>query len=546
MNKIIKIQNNLEVSPAYNADNIEAVFTGSVQQQVIYQTLDEYTLPYGTYLTLRNYDDILFDKATLQTEKVNPLDPNDKIQEVYTIIESNEVPDCETMYNFFNQYYGQQYSESSSCKGVVIISTSEEVYNEIVVSYEDIGNNDFRITDINLNGEYSSLNEAVNKLKAENPVVFNFGNLYSKVAKYWKTKSNNVKTSTFDANHDPSLVQLLSFDGGFGDYPDSGSGSGVGEICATELWRQLDSTSQSINYIMPDGQYYLCKDVDDTDSTQNDIEIQDYNYNIFDILFRYIYDYLYYVEDVPATSTTPAQKQMHVKNPATYTFLLKTYKMYVKDKNSTPTSSSTPESVTSYSTKVLSVDEIKELYSTEAQEYFNNTIVHDIASYKDKLILTNEEAKEILLSKGIISCGHYFLISSNVGIKSPSSQQYDYFDLGNFEFTYEFKNSSGKITKNEYKYNTNGKVVKVRQIYDPYTDEYYTISQNNAGTFSNGYTIDRKGVCIRSTSGKCDYYYYENNEEGLALAEQLKEDILYAMEEGPSIVSTEFLIDMSY
>lgn len=615
MSKIIKIQSNLKTSPAYNADKIEAVFSGDMQQQVSYQTVDEYTLPFGTYLTLRNYDDILFDEATLQTVKSveNRISESQvevqNINQTYAILQSSEVPDCEMMYNLFNQYY----TETGDCKGVVVISTSEEIYNEIVVTAEQLGDGDFRITNLYLDGEYSTLAEAAQLLQTDSPVVFDFDEIYSKCAKYWKKRLNGTKTSGFDTDGDTyrpkdnTLVYLPSFDGGFGEYEfDSGTGSAGGDEYNAEYWKVFGNRG-SFSYILPNGMYYLHDEGSGTGAAN--AKVKDYDCNVFDVLFRYIYDYLYYVNENAQGTDDP----MIVRDPSNYVFLLKTYKMYVKapqneintSKNSSqeegslsgsdegedegglnfgktevgasfeyvggnltrsgkpkpgsslfiPTliessgngSSISSSDVNSYSAKVLSVDEIKQLSAEDAQEYFDNTLVHNVAAYKDKLILSESEAKEVLLSKNVTTCGQYFLISSNVGIKSPSSQQYEYFDLGNFELIYESNSAiSGKTTRNEYKYNTNGKVVRVRQIYDPYTDEYYTISQNNSGEFSEGYIIDRVGVCIRSASGKSDYYYYENNDAGAVQSEQLKEDILYAMEDGPSIVTTELLLDIDY
>ena len=265
------------------------------------------------------------------------------------------------------------------------------------------------------------------------------------------------------------------------------------------------------------------------------------------MLFRYIYEYLYSLNTVESgdggSNDGNQTETVIVEDPSKYTFLLKTYKMYVKTPQQYNANSA---DITSYSTKVLSVDEIKELTAEEAQEYFNNTIVHDIAGYKDKLILTEDEAKEVLVTKQITECDKYFVISSNVGIKSPSSVQYAYYDLGNFELIRdEYTSKAGKMSRSEYKYNTNGKIVRVRQIYDQYTHEYYTISQNNSGEFPEGYPIERKSVYIRGISGKIDYYYFENSTEGEQYAEQFKEDILYAIEDGPSVVVTENLVDIS-
>lgn len=537
MGKVIKIQTNLAISPSYNADNIESVFKGDEYQQIEYQTLDEYNLPYGSYVTLRNYDDILFDKATQQSSVVGGSD------KVYTILQSNTVPDCESMYNMFNTYYG------GNCKGIVVISKSEEIYNRIVVEAEEVGGSDqkdFRITNIYLDGEYNTIAEAKQQLNADSVIVLDFDDIYPKCAKYWKEKSDNKKTSAFDNEneYDESLINLPMFSEGFGEYEyDSGSGSGGGEEYNAEEWDEFSSQTAE-SYTIPCGKYYL--HVDGT-SEENTRKIKDYNYNIFDVLFRYIYEYLYslnIVESGAGGSNDGNQTEtVIVEDPSKYTFLLKTYKMYVK----TPQHyNANPADITSYSTKVLSVDEIKELTAEEAQEYFNNTIVHDIAGYKDKLILTEDEAKEVLVTKQITECDKYFVISSNVGIKSPSSVQYAYYDLGNFELIRdEYTSKAGKMSRSEYKYNTNGKIVRVRQIYDQYTHEYYTISQNNSGEFPEGYPIERKSVYIRGISGKIDYYYFENSTEGEQYAEQFKEDILYAIEDGPSVVVTENLVDIS-
>lgn len=537
MGKVIKIQTNLAISPSYNADNIESVFKGDAYQQIEYQTLDEYNLPYGSYVTLRNYDDILFDKATQQSSVVGGSD------KAYVILQSDSVPDCETMYDMFNTYYG------GDCKGIVVISKSEEIYNRIVVEAEEIEGSDpkdFRITNIYLDGEYNTIAEAKQQLSADSIVVLDFDDIYPKCAKYWKEKSDNKKTSAFDNEneYDNSLMNLLSFSEGFGEYEyDSGSGSGGGEEYNAEDWDEFSSQTAE-SYTIPCGKYYL--HVDGT-SEENTRKIKDYNYNIFDVLFRYIYEYLYslnIVESGDGGSNDGNQTEtVIVEDPSKYTFLLKTYKMYVK----TPQQyNANPADITSYSTKVLSVDEIKELTAEEAQEYFNNTIVHDIAGYKDKLILTEDEAKEVLVTKQITECDKYFVISSNVGIKSPSSVQYAYYDLGNFELIRdEYTSKAGKMSRSEYKYNTNGKIVRVRQIYDQYTHEYYTISQNNSGEFPEGYPIERKSVYIRGISGKIDYYYFENSTEGEQYAEQFKEDILYAIEDGPSVVVTENLVDIS-
>ena len=93
MGKVIKIQTNLAISPSYNADNIESVFRGDAYQQIEYQILDEYNLPYGSYVILRNYDDILFDKATQQSSVVGGSD------KAYVILQSDTVPDCESRRN---------------------------------------------------------------------------------------------------------------------------------------------------------------------------------------------------------------------------------------------------------------------------------------------------------------------------------------------------------------------------------------------------------------------------------------------------------------
>lgn len=576
MSKVIKIQSNLGSSPSYNADKIEAVFSGDLQQQVQYQVLDEYNLPYGSYITLRNYDDILFDEATKQ---VTITVGERSLNKTYAILESNEVPDCETMYSLFNQYCP---STSSDCRGIVVISTSEVVYNEIVVEASPISesnNNDYRITNIYLRGEYSTLTNAINETQATNPVVFDFDEIYHKCAKFWKKKVDSVtstytKTSGFDTVQDSTIQYLPSFDGGFGQYEYD---SGTGEEYNAEYWDQFNNIGSNIHFILPNGKYHLHEYSDSENGVATvDIRVKDSDCNIFDVLFRYIYDYVYTTNEL-----LEAPDPIKVNNPANYTFLLKTYKMYVKEPLNTLEGFASsaanqdiaglgarkrnggvavvlPEgfnvienleladSINSYSVKVLTTDEIKELTSEEAQEYFDNTLVHDVTAYKDKLILSESEAKTVLLALNVTACNKYFLISSNVGVKCPSDTQYTYYDLGNFELINNSPTTIfGKSSRTEYKYNTNGKVVRIRQIYDPYSNEYYTISQNNAGDFSEGYPVERKGVCVRCVSGKTDYYYFENTDEGAQIADQFKEDILYAMDEGPSVVVTDQLLSIS-
>ena len=57
--KTIKIQGNNNISPSYNRNSIEGVYCGNMEQTVNYLVLDEYTLPLGTYVELRNFDNIL-------------------------------------------------------------------------------------------------------------------------------------------------------------------------------------------------------------------------------------------------------------------------------------------------------------------------------------------------------------------------------------------------------------------------------------------------------------------------------------------------------
>ena len=549
MNKVIKIQNNIDKSMSYNADNIEAVLSGDMQQKVQFQTTDEYNLPVGTYLTLRNYDNILFDAATQQTD-----------DKTYAIVQSETVPDCEYMYNLYNTYVDS--NGKNDCKGVVAISTSEEIYNQIVVSYKQLQSGEYRITDVYLDGEYSTLAEAIRTLEDDNPVILDFDEIYSKCARYWKIDDNNKKTSVFDSEQ--STKSLPSFDGGYGEYKYVPvSDTSPGEEYYAEYWKSFKN--QASEYVIPNGNHYL------TSVEEGSFEAKDSNYNIFDVLFRSIYDYLYVERE--ETSGSGTETSPSVIDPLSYTFLLKTYKMYAKSSNGSSSASNSlgklpnmgniislepiaigvssevlqeiAESTTSYSTKVLTLDEIKELSAEEAQEYFNNTIVYDNQEYLDRLVLSETEAKEVLLSKNINKCGNYFLISSNVGIKSPSTQQYEYYDLGNFELSYSgYNKTTRKNYKYIYKYNTNGQVIRVRQIYDPYNDETYNISKNNAGEFDEGYVISRKGVLVRGVSGTENYFYFEDSSEGRIAAEQLKEDILYAMEDGPSIVMADSLLDI--
>ena len=540
---IIKIRTNLNVNPSYNPSNIECVLSGNMQQKINYTTLDEYNIPYGTYATLRNYDNISFDEATRQTG-----------DEYYSIIDSSTPPDCETMYTLFNEYTSEE-----NCKGVVVISTSEEVYNEIVVEYKGVQNDtDFRITNIYLNGEYKNLNEAVEQLGDDSPVVFNFDDVRSSCARYWKW-NDDIKTSAFDDNPQQEMRFLSAFTGNFGNETWT-------KFNVLESSHDIDSTNgNSSSYIINCGQHYI-----PLERKTYEKEVLETDYNIFDALFRFIYDYLYEInntEDVGADD-------MKLSDPSRYTFLLKTYKMYVKSNENSIIEGvgrktnairnfngnlnhgqgfdiTSPNldinAIGNYSVKILSVDEFTSLDAEEAQEYFNNTVVHNIDKYKDTLILTEEEAKEVLLLKNISSCGNYFIISSNVGIKLPSSETYEYYDLGNFELKYtSFNIITRKPYVTEYKYNINGKVARVRRIYDPYEGEYYMITQNNNGEFPTSYNIDRNGVIIRGISGKNDLYFFENTEDGKNLSEQFKEDVLYAIEGGPSIIVANNLADVVY
>ena len=554
MNKVIKIQNNIGKSISYNAHNIETILSGGMEQQINYQVLDEYNLPIGTYVTLRNYDDILFDEATKQRGDA-----------VYTILQSNEVPDCETMSEMYNTYVNTSPSaDEQKVDGVVVISTSEEIYNEIVVETKLVDpdkESSRRITNIYLNGEFSTLTEAIQYFQAENPVVIEFDDIFTKCAKYWKTNTINdveVKTSAFDDEQDNKLVSLPMFTEGDGDYIcDSASG-----CCNREYWNKFQQTVSDAAY--PGGSYYLA----DLSGTQPVVEKQtlDYNCNIFDVLYRQVYDYLCRTVEESSQGSENGEgtvsTQTVVSDPSVYTFLLKSYKMYVKSANTIiPVSGLTSldssmlnggsvdgldiNTIKSYSAKVLTVDEIQQLSADEAQEYFDNTIVFSNETHIDKLILSESEAKEVLVSKGVNSCGQYFLISSKIGIQVPSSQQYEYFDLGNFELSRETTNIfTNKKFKTTYKYNTNGQIVRVRRIYDAEANETYNITKNNSGEFVEGYTVSKNGVVVRGVSGKEDRFYFDNTDEGLEAAEQLREDIEYAMEDGPSIVVSELLLDI--
>lgn len=533
MGKIIKIQNNTGVNPSYSAENIESVISGNMQQQVEYSVLDEYTLPFGTYMEMRNYSEILFDEATRQDESTDPDEPD----KIYVILESSEVPTCSDMSNLCNQY-----SNDSNYKGIVVISTSEVCYNKINVTATKV-NNLYRITDINLVNEYSTLEDAIKEIGDNNPVVFEFDDMYSQCARYWKytNASLQIKTSAFNPPVSDTIEYLPSFVDGYGSYEhESGTGSDAGVEYNIEYWSQFSNTG-SATYKFPGGKFYITEDPETTG-------IIDSDYNIFDLLFRYIYDYLY-VENNSAALTNEQlngsldgqsandTNEPTVNNPSDFTFLLKTYKMYKKDMM---------PGASNNSAKVLTQDEIKELTAEEAQEYFDNTIIHNNSNYKDKLILSETEAFDIMQAKGITSCGKCFLLSDNVGIKSPSSIQYEYYDLGNFELMNTVYSLFGKPTVNNYKYNTNGKVIRLQQIYDPYTSEEFIISQNNSGSFPTGYGIDRYGVKIRGISGKEDIYYFANTDEGKEESEQFKNDILYSLEDGPAVVVTENLLNIDY
>lgn len=536
--KTIKIQGNNNISPSYNRNSIEGVYCGNMEQTVNYLVLDEYTLPLGTYVELRNFDNILFDEATKITNNKR-----------YKILQSDEVPTCEMMTKLYNENIDLT---STEYKGIAVISTSESVYNKINISFEEISENCFRITDINLEKEYKTLSEAKADNGDKQTVVLNFNELYSQCAKYWKAITENSlteKTSAFNTSLDQTIIDKLeSFQ--------------KTENNTSEYWNTFSNNGE-IHFVFPGGKKYLLYN---EGTEQNKIET--FNYNIFDVIFKYIYPYLY------KNNSDNVEVQPTVKNPKEYTFLLKTYKIYSKvsaansisiSNANISTNSSSEITVTidenlnnipidfsniedsllvniasnilSYNTKILTIDEIKELSAYKAQEYFNTTIVHNNANYQDKLILSETEAKEILISKNITECGKYFIISENIGVKCPSNTQMEYYDLGNFELL-----SKNKNDYNIYKYNKNGKVIKVREIYDPLSMEYHIISQNHSGTFDENYKITRFGVCIRCSSGKSDYYYFSNSESAI----QFKEDLLYAMEDGPNIINVKNLTDIIF
>ena len=304
--KTIKIQSNLDVIPSYNVDNIESIFYRSMSQKISYDVIDEYSVPVGSYVELRNYDDVLFDEATklekgtkLVTKKDEETGEDVTQEETYykyyEIMQLGVTPDCSTMASLYDQYY------DNTKRGIVVIDTSTEVYNEIKVEYktynktQDNGDiiNYIRIADIYLNGEYDTVNSAINELEAENPVIFDFDDVYSKVARCWRME-NNKKTSAFDMPTIDTSTQndttqddiriLPSFDSGFGNYRDT-DGNFI------EDWEKFsgndgnDSNDGNDDAVLKNGNYYILD--------KGSKHIRDIDYNIFDVLFRLIYDYVY-------------------------------------------------------------------------------------------------------------------------------------------------------------------------------------------------------------------------------------------------------------
>ena len=565
MSKVIKIQSNLNKTVSYNTDNIESVFVADDQQKIKYQTVDEYVIPYGTYATLKNYKNIVFDKAT-QNIIDNILGGATGI---CVITESTETPTCDTMQTLYDQYLSnyndtivvnQNLITDPAIRGVVVINRSEVTYNTINVSAQQVAENDFRITDISLSEEDYTEKEVEEYANSEDVVIIDFDEIYEKCAKYWH-RTTSVKCSAFASTSFPSTDEqdLATFTGGFGTPYIDDTDPAHPVAYNIEYWKQFSTIAPAsepgeviVNdgYTLNCGKYYLTTPPDTNDPSI--ITVKDTEYTIYDVLFRYIYEYLYEENPNSNNDANTNTDPYIVKDPAQYTFLLKTYKMYVKNVETNsiyvPTHTSGEiggirpgihERITSTSSTksvdILSIDEIKQLTLDEAKEYAKRLIVYSTdeeaeTHYTPNLILSKSVALQVLQSKG---CGQYLLLPDNLAIQAPSKEQYEYYDLGNFELT-----SSNRI----YKYTTAGKIAKLRQIYNPDDGEYYVMSQTNAGEFIDGYSVQRKGVHVRCVSGKEDLYYFENDESGENTAEQLKEDILYAMEDGPAIVVTQNLL----
>ena len=486
MNKSIKIQNtNSDNEVSYSANNIESVTCSELKQKVTYDVLDEYLIPLGTYVDVKNYDSILLDNAMKQT--------GDKI---FNILEYPSMPDCDTV----TTLYDETIAASNDFKGVVIIDKSNVVYNKIKINVNNISLTPTselnRVCDIFLENEYTTLNDI--DLDGTNVVILDFDDIFYKCSKYWK-ETANIKTSAFDVTQDTSLKYLPSFVGGFGDWDET-------QQANIEKWKTFTDTGDTSLYSIEDGKKYL---------TELGNDILDYDYNIFDVIYRTIYYYIY--ED--------GLNEPILNNINNYTFLLKSYKMHVKQTNLYG-----GPFIFSYTTEVLSMDNIKTLDANTAQEYFNNTVLYDDSSSDTKLLLSSSEARQILINNNIFDCGKYFILPESVCNIAGSTD--NFYNLGNFKLLHN---------NNIYVYNKNGIVFKIRYIYDSNNDEHYIISQNNIGDFSDGYDIQRNGVIVRGISGKLDYYYFSYTETGKSEANQFKEDILYAIEDGPSIVRANIL-----
>ena len=110
MNKSIKIQNiNSDNEISYSANNIESVTCSELKQKVTYDVLDEYLIPLGTYVDVKNYDSILLDNAMKQTGN-----------KIFNILEYPSMPDCDTVATL----YDETIAASNDFKGVVIIDKS--------------------------------------------------------------------------------------------------------------------------------------------------------------------------------------------------------------------------------------------------------------------------------------------------------------------------------------------------------------------------------------------------------------------------------------
>lgn len=541
MSKTIKIYTNLDISPSYVAENIEHIVTKNDEEKIVYTVNDEYNLPIGTYAEIRNYNfSDLEEAATVYTYD----DESDPIATYCYFDEVSEAPSCEYVENINSV----NTTNNNDCCGTVFIDKDNYVYN--LIQIDTITSNNITLVDkMSLSDEFLSLSDAIKNIGDENPIVIDIDDLLPIIGRYQiKINSTSYTCSAFTNFFDNlDTMYFPFFEGGYGEQVTTNNANTI-ENYKIEHWKSFISNSNSSEMSLgsnsgtstannvtthPAGNYYLT----DETSGVGVISVKDINYTFYDALYRILYDYLYINEDDTGTPV--------LTDPSSYTFLLKSYRMYIKK----PEDIGVLNPKTEYSTNVLTLDEIKTLTADEAQEYFNHTIIYD-STYNNfnKLILSYEDAYDVINDTKptcINMCGKYFVLPDNVGIKFNESGNYNCLDISNFILEEAYCATAKKYTNKNlltYKYTNYGNTVRVREVYDKTTDSTYIISQNGSGGFAEYYTEDRFCVIVRGASGKQDYYFFNASSEGVAAAEQFKEDLLYAIEDGPSIVSVNGLV----